>query len=130
MVNLLRAFFPSSPPASFVLATAPRETLRRHRSSFPLFLISDPVRSLLLLLLLLFLLNTGCAKSSRVRNLRFRRFSLGENSERDARRRIHSNFRLILTFQRENVSIGVPDDRKLLTTNKHENVQDAREDED
>lgn len=40
------------------------------------------------------------------------------------------NFRLILTFQRENVSIGVPDDRKLLTTNKHENVQDAREDED
>lgn len=34
------------------------------------------------------------------------------------------------TFQRENVSIGVPDDRKLLTTNKHENVQDAREDED
>ena len=126
MVNLLRAFFPSSPPASFVLATAPRETLRRHRSSFPLFLISDPVRSFLLLLLLL--LNTDCAKSSRVRNLRFRRFSLRENSEMRAVE--SSNFRLILTFQRENVSIGVPDDRKLLTTNKHENVQDAREDED
>lgn len=35
-----------------------------------------------------------------------------------------------LTFQCENISIGVPDDRKLLRTDDLENVQAAREDED
>lgn len=121
MVNLLRAFFPPSPLPSLLFPlcfTAPRETLHRHRSSFPLFLISNPVRSLLFLNAVA--QNHGYAIYG---------FVLSSKSE-DARRKRLRNFRLILTFQRENVSIGVPDDRKLLTTNKLENVQDAREDED